>query len=120
LKIFSFPFFNSIQKVEAFNSKDRNVMFDLNKERVVYPIHEEMNLFIPKNMKFYKFPENISESGKFGSYEVRFEKERNRVKVTRDISFVKTYIEPSEFEDFKRFYMNLINWDNQKSVLINR
>ena len=65
-------------------------------------------------------PKNLSLNSKFGSYQINFKIENNKLKVQRDYTRAAGYFLATDFSDFAKFYNNIYKADRSQVVLIKK
>tara|TARA_R110002072_G_scaffold302402_1_gene485112 strand:- start:36251 stop:40081 length:3831 start_codon:yes stop_codon:yes gene_type:complete len=114
------PFMNVISNSVVFSSDKRMNTINLNKIIDAAPTKETLYFSYPKNLRLYKLPKDIHMENEYFSYDVKFTKEKDELKVVKTQIFFRQRIEVGEFESFKEKYLELNELDQTKIVLISK
>ena len=110
------PYMIGIETNTAILTEKRYNTLNLHEITKIEPCKQEVVIHFPKGMKLYKLPQNIMEDSKWASYKVEFEEIEDGIKVTKFQQFKVDTIPTSEFNDFKDFYLELLELDKTKIV----
>ncbi len=114
------PFLNAVWNSVAFSSDSRQNTLDLNAITDVAPTKETLTFSFPSNQKLYKLPEDVKLDNEYFTYELKFSKVGKDLKVEKTQIFKKQRVPVSEYEMFKKEYLELYELDKTKIVLITK
>ena len=114
------PFLNSIPNSVVFSSEKRMNTVDLNDILDVAPTKETVYFSFPKKLRLYKLPEDVHISNEYFSYDLKFFKEKGKLKVVKTQYFFKQRIPVEEYATFKKKYLELNELDQTKIVLVGK
>lgn len=119
LYILRFPYVRSIGRHPGIMSGERQNRIDLNQLLDIRPVYQVLDLQFPEGYELMELPENMAASSEFGQYVVNFEARPNGIRVIKHQSFKRQLIGIDEFDDFRNFYLKLLDYDKLK-IAINR
>jgi len=114
------PFLNPVNNSVVFSSEERMNTLDLSLITEVAPTKESLLLRFPEGKRLYKLPEDISIDNEYFSYQLKFTKEKDAVKVVKYQKFKKQHVTVDEFNIIKDVYTKLYDADKTKIVLVNK
>lgn len=117
LLIFRIPYMHAVQSSAAISGKHRHNRIDVDKLGNIEPIDQKITLHFPKKYRLLKLPENINYQSKYGSYKVDFKKTTDGLLIEKQQTFNTKIVSEKEFEDFKAFYLKLLNFDKTKIAI---
>jgi len=117
LLIFRIPYMSAVQSSAAISSKHRRNRIDIEKLSNADPCVQRITLKFPKNYRLLKLPDNINYQSKYGSYKVTFKKTADGLYVEKEQTYTTRIIPENEFEEFKAFYLKLLNFDKTKIAI---
>jgi hypothetical protein len=87
-----------------------------------YSFHDvdSIEIEIPDGYAPESMPKDLSLSSKFGSYQISFKAEANRLKVNRDYKRFAGHFLASDFTDFAKFYNSIYKADRNQVVLLRK
>ncbi len=111
------PYMTAITTNPAISSEVRINRLDLNDVVRVEPTIQNVKINFPKGYKLVQLPADIKVNNKYGSYSVKFKKTDTGIMVQKEQSFTKRIIDETEFDEFKKFYLQLLKLDKTKIAL---
>jgi tetratricopeptide (TPR) repeat protein len=117
LLIFQIPYMSAVQSSVAVSGKYRHNRIDLEKLGNSEPTVQKIRLSFPKNYHLLKLPENINYQSKFGSYKVSFQKNGDGMAIVKELDFHQRIIPVNEFDDFRTFYLKILNFDKTRIAI---
>ena len=88
------------------NDLDADVQFEL------APVIETVELAIPAGFTLAEQPRNRNFDTRFGTYELSFEKTNTTLRIRRKVVFKQRFIANADFQEFKQFYLNMLDSDD--------
>lgn len=117
LYIIRAPWIRSVPKEPGITVEKRQNRIDLSAMLDVRPSRQVIELSFPLGYELVELPENVEISGRFGSYKVHYERIPGGVKMTKDQQFYMQMIETADFDDFKSYYLALLDAEKNKMAV---
>lgn len=117
LFILKIPYMVAMQKSQELLNSERKNRIDISTVMDSQPLVQKLTLSFPKGYKLTELPENVDVKNKFGGYSIHYKQVGDKLEVTRHQYFNKSIIELSEFEEFKRYYLSLLDYDKMKIAI---
>lgn len=114
------PFLNPINNSVVFSSEERMNTLDLNRLTEIAPTQETLLMKFPQGKRLYKLPENVSIDNEYFTYELKFSKEKDAIRVEKYQRFKKQQVGVDEFQKIKELYTQLYDADKTKIVLVDK
>ena len=67
-----------------------------------------------------EMPKDIKIDNKYGSYDLKFEKMDKGLRIKRNMVFKTSLVEYEEYDDFKAFYLEVLDYDRMKLAIRKR
>ena len=99
---------------ERYNNLDLSYLFELT------PAFQEIELEIPSDFQLMEMPKDIKIDNKYGSYNLRFEQMNTGLRIKRDMIFKTSLVEYEEYDAFKAFYLEVLDYDRMKLAIRKR
>lgn len=110
------PYLIGIETNTAILTEKRQNTLNLHGLTKIEPSIQEVKVLFPEGMKLYKLPKNIHLESKWGVYDVKFKEITGGVKVVKFQQFFVDQVPVDAFADFKKFYLDLLEYDKTKIV----
>lgn len=117
LLVFRIPYMTPVNTHPAILSKNRQTALDVEDIVRVEPTFQRVELTFPDGYDLLEMPKDVNLQGKYGTYRVSFKKIKNGLLVEKYQAFNTSVIDVNEFEDFKKFYQQLLDIDSTKIAL---
>jgi len=115
--IVQIPLLNGITTQPALFSKTRYNHLDLTQLFDVSAQVQTIDLEVPAGYKLMKLPRKVAIDSPYGTYSLSFEKVKKGVRIERSLVFKTDYVDESEYDQFKSFYLKLLDADRTKIAL---
>jgi hypothetical protein len=102
----SLPTQKALFAARRYNDLDADVLFEL------APVRETVELALPARYSLAEMPKARVLKGAFGTYRLEFEAMPGGLRVRREVTFAKRFIEHGEFAAFKQFYLEMLDADD--------
>jgi len=110
--IFKVPYVQKHTYGPVFQKDQRKNLLDIQKITEINPIKQVVEIKLPEGSRLIqRLRPIVIENKKFGRYETVFKKYKSKLVVINTCSFKKQFIAPSEFNDFRKFYLRLVEAD---------
>ena len=110
--IFKVPYVQKHTYTPVFYKDKRSSLLNLQKVTEINPIKQVIEISLPEGSRIIQRLNPIVISNKkFGRYETVFKKYKNKLVVINTCSFKKQFIPPHEFNEFRVFYLKLVEAD---------
>ncbi|MBL7893496.1 MAG: hypothetical protein JNL63_12755 [Bacteroidia bacterium] len=117
LFIFRIPYMNAVRGSAAISGDHRHNRINVDKLSDTEPTIQKITLHFPKNYRLLKLPENINYQSKYGSYKAAFKKTTDGIAIEKQQAFNTKIVSEKEFDEFKAFYLKLLNFDKTKIAI---
>lgn len=107
----STPVQKSLFAAKRYNDLDVDKLFEL------APVRETVELALPAGFTLLEMPQNQRIESKFGNYALTFEPMPGGIRIRREAAFKQRYISHSDFQEFKKFYLKMLDADDAKLAL---
>lgn len=118
LFIFRIPYMLAIRSSQALQSADRKSRLDVAELCNVAPSRQRITMQFPEGYQLTEVPANINVESEFGVYQVTYTAINNGMKVEKYQEFKKSWIEPQEFEEFRDFYLRILDLDEARYAIL--
>jgi len=110
--IFKVPYVQKHTYGPVFYKDKRSSLLDIQKVTEVNPIKQVIEIILPEGSRIIqRLNPIVIQNKKFGRYETVFKKYKNKLVVINTCSFNKQFIPPHEFNEFRMFYLKLVEAD---------
>ncbi len=99
---------------ERYNNLDLSSLFELT------PAFQEIDLEIPSDFQLMEMPKDIKIDNKYGSYELKFERMDKGLRIKRNMIFKTSLVDYEEYDAFKSFYLEVLDYDRMKLAIRKR
>jgi len=99
---------------ERYNNLDLSYLFELT------PAFQEIDLEIPSDFQLMEMPKDIQLDNKYGTYDLKFERMDNGLRIKRNMVFKTSLVEYEEYDAFKTFYLEVLDYDRMKLAIRKR
>lgn len=113
ISIFQIPLSDGMKPFAAVSVADRSLPIDMYQLSFSDDEFEELEISIPQNKTLVEVPQNKSFSNDFINYIIEFTLVGNKLKVVRNIEFIKDKILPENYNSFKEIMENIITSDQR-------
>lgn len=117
LLIFRIPYLNIVKSSSVISGKHRNNTINLEKLCNTDPSIQKIELLFPKNYRLIKLPDDVIIESKYGSYKTHFSKIKNGIAIEKEQIFYTKIVPANEFNEFKTYYLKLLNSDKIKIAI---
>jgi tetratricopeptide (TPR) repeat protein len=115
--VFRIPYMTAITTNPAILTKVRHNSLDLGEIVNIDPTKQKLELQFPEGFELLEMPDNVDIKNKYGTYKVNFKKLPNGIEVEKYQVFNSSVIDVKEFEEFKKFYLQILDIDSSKIAL---
>ena len=118
LFIFRIPYMLAIRSSQALQSSDRRSRLDVATLCDITPSRQSVSVRFPEGYQLTEVPDDIYVESPFGVYQVTFTPIDNGLRVEKYQEFRKSWINPEEFEDFREFYLRILDIDEARYAIL--
>ncbi|MEO6883080.1 MAG: transglutaminase domain-containing protein [Bacteroidia bacterium] len=111
------PYMTAIQPSAAIASKVRRNRLSVDALGKDGPVLQKITLHFPKGYRLLEVPKNIYIHSKYGVYSVHFKAVKDGLYVEKYQCFFKDIIPVDEFQNFKTYYLRILNQDKLKIAI---
>ncbi len=101
----STPTQKSLFAARRYNNLDADALFELS------PVRETVDFTLPAGYQLAEMPRDRHFSTRFGDYDLRFEKIPGGLRIRREVTFKQRFIQHDDFQEFKKFYLDMLDSD---------
>ncbi len=120
LYIFRLPWMLAIRNNNAIKTAERMTALNVASLCETAPSRQTASIIFPDGYELTELPDDIVITSKFGSYAVRYREIDGGLAATKEQSFTSTVIEPEDFEDFREFYLRILDVDEARYAIIRK
>jgi thioredoxin-like negative regulator of GroEL len=102
----SIPTQKALFALKRYNDLDLDELFEL------APVRETVDLALPAGFDLAEMPQNQRFETEFGDYSLQFEKTQSGLRIQRELAFKQRFVHHADFENFKKFYLNVLDGDD--------
>jgi hypothetical protein len=113
LNIFQIPWADAITSTEIVSDEDRSYPIELWRFMRYDRAIQEMTIELPAGARLAERPKNVTLDTKFGTYKLSFRYVGNKIMATRELIPKVQVVEPEDFEAFKKFVAQIVEYDAQ-------
>lgn len=103
---FSTPTQKALFAAKRYNDLDLDEFFEL------APVRETLDLQLPAGYVVAELPAAKEINSRFGDYALRFEKTPQGLRVQRRCALKMRFVQYTDFEDFRKFYLDILDADD--------
>ena len=118
LYIFRLPWMLAIRNSSAIKTSERVTTLDVAKLCETAPSRQRVEIMFPKGYQMTEIPENIEVESEFGLYRVKFRSIEGGLEAEKYQQFYTTRVPPEKFEEFREFYLRLLDLDEARYAII--
>ncbi len=96
---------------KRYNNLDLSALFELT------PSFQEIDLEIPADFRLMEMPADMEIDNQFGRYRLTFEKTPKGLRIHRTMIFKSRLVSYEDYDDFKAFYLQLLDADRMKLAI---
>lgn len=115
--VFRMPYMTPVTAHPAILSKTRYNSVNLKDIVNIAPSFQKLTITFPPGYELLEMPDNISVESNYGIYKVTFKKIRNGLYIEKFQAFQNAVIDVKEFQAFKKFYLEILDYDSSKIAL---
>ncbi len=117
LLIFRIPYLNVVKSSSVISGKHRNNTINVDKLCNTDPSVQKIELLFPENYRLIKLPDDVTIKSKYGSYKAHFTKIKNGIAIEKEQIFYTKIVPANEFNEFKAYYLKMLNSDKTKIAI---
>ena len=118
LYIFRLPWMLAIRNSNAIKTPERATRLDVSQLCETAPSRQRARIVFPEGYEMTEIPEDIDVRTEFGTYQVRFTPFEGGIEVEKYQQFNTTRIDPENFDEFREFYLRLLDLDEARYAII--
>lgn len=118
LYIFRLPWMLAIRNSNAIKTDERVTGLDVLQICETAPSRQKARLSFPEGYEMTELPEDIEITSEFGTYRLRFTAVAGGLEVEKYQEFTTTVIPPEKFDEFRNFYLRLLDVDEGRYAII--
>ena len=108
---FRVPFETAVEYSSVMSSKTRQSGLDIAQITSVSPTEQTIDVEIPSGYKLAQLPKAISIKSEFGEYRMSFKKTDEGIQIVKYQQFNQQHLKAEQFNDFKDFYLKILDAD---------
>lgn len=97
---------------KALFAHQRHNTLDLDELFTLTPVTETVELTLPDSLQLAEMPRDRHFESRFGTYSLRFERLPQGLRIHRAAAFKQRFIAPGDFQEFKQFYLDMLDGDH--------
>lgn len=117
LRIMPLPLPLSTPTQKGLFAANRSNDLDLDEWFELSPVREVVDLTLPSGYELAEMPRERHFSSRFGAYALSFERTSCGLRLRREASFRQRFVRQEDFQDFKKFYLDMLDADDMQLAL---
>lgn len=118
LFIFQLPLLKSVSSKKALSPSKRYNALDLSQLFDITPAVQTVKVNVPNHYAITELPEAVSLDNPYFSYQLSFEKAGEGMILNRSMIFKTRLVQPEDYLDFKKYYLQVLEADNMKMYIV--